>query len=131
MRSVALARALIVLSALLLLSQLGCAKAPPNLTPEAQQAFYKTRVIKGLDLLRDFAIDGEATTPQVVSTDTARKVVLYHQSTLKIIQATDAGWVAAVSAGLEELRLQLSEADRQKFGPYIGLVRAILAEVVQ
>ena len=129
MRSVALARALILLSALLVLSQLGCAKAPPTLTPAAQQAFYKTRVIKGLDLLRDFAIDGEATTPKVVSTATARQIVLYHQATLKIIQATDHGWIVAVSAGLEELRLQLSEADRQKVGPYIGLVRAILAEV--
>ena len=131
MRSIALARALGVLALLALISQLGCAKAPPHLTPDGQKAFYKTRVIKTIDLARDFAIDGEATTPKVVSTDTARQVVTWHRSTLLTIQASDAGWQAAVDKALTELQANLSESDRAKFAPYIVLARVTLKEVLQ
>lgn len=120
-----------LLSMLALFSSLGCAKAPPTLSPEAQQAFYKTRVIKALDLARDFAIDGEATTPQVLSTETTRKIVLWHQASLKVIQASDAGWAAAITQSLTELRNGLADAEKQKFGPYLALIQVTLQEVLR
>lgn len=107
----------------------GCAKAPPTLTPPAQQAFYKTHVLKGLDLLRDFAIDAEATTPKVLSTDTTRKIVTYHQSTVRVMQAADAGWQAAVSAGLDETVNTLPAQERQKVAPYAALVKSLIQEI--
>ena len=107
----------------------GCAKAPPNITPQATQAFHKTNVLKGLDLARDFAIDAEATDPKVLSTATTRKIVTYHQSSVRIMQASDAGWREAVMAALDELLNSLSPAERQKFGPYAGLIKSLIQEI--
>jgi hypothetical protein len=107
-----------------------CASAPPNLSPAASQAFQKTRVIKALDVLRDFAIDAEAAVPQVLPTATTRKVVQYHQSALKIMQATDSGWKEAVAAGLTELVATLAPDERAKFTPYVTLVQTLLREVL-
>lgn len=107
----------------------GCAKAPPNLTPQAQQAFYKHQVLKGLDVLRDFAIEGEATTPKVVPTNTARDVVETHKSLVTVMQAADAGWQAAVGSGLDELLNRRSESEKVKFSPYVALVKSLLKEI--
>ena len=107
----------------------GCAKAPPELSPVGTQAFHKTRVIKALDLLRDVAIDGEAQSPKVFSTADTRKVVLYHQSALRIIQATDSGWQAAVGTSLDEVVMRLDPAAQPKVAPYVLLVKTLLAEI--
>ena len=107
----------------------GCAKAPPELTPPAQQAFYKTHVLKGLDLLRDFAIDAEATTPKVLSTSATRVVVQYHQSAVKVMQAADSGWQAVVLSSLDETLLRLPAGDRQKVAPYAALVKSVIQEI--
>lgn len=130
MRSVALARATAILAVLVLLNFVGCAKAPPNLTPTGNAAFQKTRVIKALDVLRDFAIDAEAQTPKVLPTATTRKVVQYHQSSLKVMQASDAGWKEAVLAGLNELVGNLNADEKTKFTPYVTLLTTILQEVL-
>lgn len=106
-----------------------CAKAPPNLSPAGQAAFQKTRVIKGLDLLRDFAIDAEAAQPQVLTTDATRKIVKGHQAALKILDAAGTGWPNLVSAVLDGVVSELTPADRTKVAPYIGLVKALLQEV--
>lgn len=106
-----------------------CAKAPPNLSPAGAAAFQKTRVIKALDLLRDFAIDGEAATPQIVSTDTTRKIVTAHASILKVMDVAGAGWQQLVSTSLGEVVNNLPAVDRPKVAPYVALVQAILLEV--
>jgi hypothetical protein len=108
----------------------GCATAPPNLSPAASSAFQKTRVIRALDLVRDFAIDGEAQMPKIVSTSTTRKIVQWHQSSLTVIQASDTGWVEAVSAGLTEVVNSLAPDEQQKFTPYVVLITTILREVL-
>jgi len=112
-----------------LLALPSCVKAPPSLSPAGQVAFEKTRVIKGLDLLRDFAIDAEAAQPQVLSTDTTRKIVQAHQSILRIMDAAGTGWQAVVGTSLETVVNSLSAADRPKVAPYVALVKALLAEV--
>jgi redox-regulated HSP33 family molecular chaperone len=88
-------------------------------------------VIKALDLARDFAIDGEAQTPKVVSTKTTRDIVQWHQSSLKVMQASDSGWVQAVGSGLDEVVNKLEPGEKQKFTPYVSLVKAILTEVTR
>jgi hypothetical protein len=131
MRSIALARATTILAIYVMLSSLGCAKPPPNLTPVGTAAFQKTQVIKGLDLLRDFAIDAEAQTPKVLPTATTRRIVQYHQSALKVIQSTDAGWQGAVETSLDEVVANLSPSEREKVTPYVALVKTILREVAR
>jgi len=119
-------RYLLVLFALLALPS--CASAPP-LGPVASQDFQKTRVIKALDVFRDFAIDGEAQTPKVISTDTTRKIVTYHQATLKILDAAGSDWRSLVASSLDALTPTLPEKDRPKVAPYVALVKALLLEV--
>ena len=115
--------------ALCALPSTGCVKAPPTLGPEAAQDFQKTRLIKALDVFRDFAIDGEAATPKAVSTELARKVVTYHQATLKIVDAAGTDWKSLVRTSLTAFVATLSQSDQAKVAPYVNLVSAILAEV--
>lgn len=100
-------------------------------SPEATAAFRNTRVIKGLDLLRDTAIDANAENPPLLSTETTRKVVLFHQSTLKIIAATEDGWVEAAKQSLRELADNVPPNERGLLGPYLGLTKTLLAEEVR
>jgi hypothetical protein len=116
---------------LVLVAAIGCAHAPPTLSPVGRTAFYNTRVIKGLDILRDFAVDANAQVPPLMSTDTTRKVVLYHRSALNVIHSTGNGWQPVVLTGLEEVARNLPTKEAQLIAPYVGLIKAIVAEVIQ
>lgn len=113
-------------SALLIGSLMACAKPPVDLTPEALVAFRATQAVKVLDVLRDAAIDANATKPPLLSEATTRKVVLYHQATVKITRAAPEGWVPVAKAGLEELERNLTGAEKDHLVPYVRLVKAVL-----
>lgn len=127
-RRISLVLALIALLTSTILTG-ACAKAPPTLSPAGVRAFNTARVVKALDVLRDTAISANAQVPPLVSTDTTRKVVLYHQATLKTIQALETGWQAAVRAGLDSVVQTLPPNEQAILGPYAVLISAILAEV--
>lgn len=110
---------------------LACTPPPPNLTPEATLAFKATRVVKALDILRDTAVDANAQTPPLLSEVTTRKVVTYHQSALKVIEATPSGWKPIVQAGLTEVESNLPPPERALLGPYIALAKTIIDEVTR
>jgi hypothetical protein len=114
---------------ILALTFTACASAPPSLSPAGQQAFQNTRVIKGLDLLRDTAIAANAEVPPLLNTATTRKVVQYHESSLKVMQASGSGWKPAVLAGLDELPKDLPPAEVKVLAPYLGLVKTLLEEL--
>jgi len=108
-----------------------CASAPPQLSPSGVAAFQARRVVKALDILRDFAIDAEAQTPKVLSTTTTRKVVTYHRSAVSTIGQVPSGWAPTVSQGLLEVQRDLPAAERARLGPYFSLVSALIAEVTR
>jgi hypothetical protein len=110
---------------------LACATVPPNLTPAATAAFKGTQVVKALDILRDTAVDANAQTPPLLSEAVTRKVVLYHQSTVKIIQASPAGWVPVAQTGLDELVKNLAPPDKTLLAPYVALIKSVIAEVTR
>lgn len=121
-------RLVILLGCVLALT--GCADhAPPNLSPAATVAWQKTQVIRGLDILRDTAIDANATTPPVMVTATTRKVVQFHQSALLIIKDSSGGWAPLVSTSLSEVVKHLPAKERDVLAPYVSLVKALLKEV--
>lgn len=127
-------RWLLVLSLLAIVGHAGmtayaCVHAPATLSPAGQQAFNNTRVIHGLDLLRDTAIAANAQNPPVLSTATTRKIVTYHESALKEINALGSGWKAAVSTGLDEAAKDLPIKESMLLAPYFSLVKALLAEI--
>lgn len=107
------------------------ANAPPNLSPVARQAFVATRVIKGLDLIRDTAITANAQLPPLLSTDATRAIVEYHRSSLLVMQDVPNGWKVTVLTGLNEMVRRLPPHDAQLIAPYVALTKTILAEVIQ
>lgn len=106
-----------------------CAKAPVALTPQATVAWYGTRVIANLDLLRDTVISANSLTPPLISTDSARKVVLYHRSALLIIHEAPEGWRNTVQTSLDELVKKLPSNERDIVNPYVQLVKTLLQEI--
>jgi len=119
---------------LLTLSTPACASLsvnhpPLGLSPQAREAWYATRVIQALDLLRDTAIDANAQTPPLIATATTRKIVVYHRSAITFIHEIPGGWKATVVAGIVEIEDNLSLKEYQLLSPYTRLVKAALAEV--
>jgi hypothetical protein len=113
----------------LCLATLSCVHAPPNLSPAGSAAFYGTRVVHGLDLLRDSAIAANEQTPTLVSTATTRTIVTFHQSAVRVIQATPSGWKPSVLTGLDETMATIPLDERKRLAPYVALVKTLIAEV--
>jgi hypothetical protein len=107
-----------------------CASAPPQLSPRGKQAFYETRVIKALDLVRDTAVSANAQLPPMLSTGTMVKIVKVHQSSVRIILASNVGgWQPAVRTSLAEALMDLPPPEAAILRPYVTLVNVILDEV--
>jgi len=108
-----------------------CAKSPPTLSAAGSAAFQAKRVVDALDVVRNFAIDAEAQDPKVLSTDTTRKVVLWHKAAVSTIGAVPGGWAATVTEGLKQLEQDVLPADWARLQPYIALIRTLIAEVTR
>ena len=121
----------LLLIATVLSLTVACAKTPPSLTPEASLAFKGTQAVKALDILRDTAIEAHAQVPPLLTEEVTRKVVLYHQSTVKIIHGAPAGWTTVARTGLDELMGNLSPPDKALLTPYVALIKTIIAEVTR
>ena len=106
-----------------------CAPPPPTLSPKGVIAFQETRVVKALDIFRDFAVDANAQTPPILDTTTTRKIVTWHESALKIVQASSAGWQTTVGVSLDEAVKDVPPAMAAKIAPYISLVKSALKEI--
>jgi hypothetical protein len=107
--------------------QTSCAvQSPPTLSPAGTAAFQATRVVKALDILRDFAIDAEAQDPKLISTDNTLKVVNFHEAAIKTIGAVPGGWKATVQAGLDQLKDDVLPAEWQRLLPYVALIKSLI-----
>lgn len=103
---------------------------PPGLTPNEKISYQSLRVVKGLDLLRDMAITAEAQIPPLITTDAARRIVLFHKEAISAIGAIPDGWKPIVISALTSLESELSDQDKQKFTPYFILVKTLISEVI-
>lgn len=106
---------------------ISCASASKNLSPQGIEAFNKTRIIKGLDVIRDTAVDANKTVPPLISTATTRKIVTYHRSSLLIVNAQ--GAKALTTTSLDELVKDLPKSESDLLAPYISLAKVIINEV--
>lgn len=105
-----------------------CASAPVS-TARGVSAFNNTRVVKTLDLIRDLAISANSQNPPELSTQTTRKIVQFHQSSLVVIRASVSGWQAAVVAGLDEALKDLPAKESRLLSPYAQLAKTVIQEV--
>ena len=118
----------VVLIALLASGAVGCAKAPPELSPQGVAAFNALRVGHALDIIRDTAIDAEA--QHLISTDDTRKIVDWHSAAVRTIVAVPDGWKATVLAGLDQLKTDLLPATWARIRIYVDLFLAVVQEVM-
>lgn len=125
------------LAPLLVLFLVACAHPPPQLTPVGVTAFRADRVIKGIAVLQEFAIEGEAV--GVLTTADARVVVegtraagLAGQDLAQSLRATlpeataRAKAIAAIRTALQGIPSRLSPATRPLVEPYITVVLTFL-----
>lgn len=80
----------LLLAAVLLSGMLGCAKAPPNLTPEGQKAYTADQIVVRVNRLMDTAIDAEAA--KALPTATTRVIVRFCVEADKTLAQLPAGW---------------------------------------
>lgn len=113
------------------ISLAACATLAPGHSPEAQSAFQKGQIVKALDVIRDTATDANAQTPALLSTETTRKVVKFHQDALNTIKAAKDGWPATVIAAADGVLDQSSPAEKQLLTPYVDLAKALLKGLTQ
>jgi hypothetical protein len=117
---------------LVLLVTPGCANnPPPNLSPAGAVAYTNTRIIKGLDVLRDMAILANGQQPPLLSDATTRKIVTWHRSALQLINTSTAGWPTTVQTGLDETLKDLPPAESRTLGPYVALAKTLLTEATR
>src|SRR3954464_12339020 len=102
----------ILIALALACSASACAKAPPNLTPQAVAAFHGTQVIQDLGRIRDAADAAHKTVPPLLDAATTLKIVNWHQSAITVVHAAPAGWKTTVLASLDELDKSLSPHDK-------------------
>jgi hypothetical protein len=103
-----------------------CGSHPPTLTPVGTAAYHATQVVKALDVLRDAAIDAEAQTPKLISTDNTRKIVTFHEAAVKAIHASPGGWKPTVVAALAQLQHDILPAEWSRLLPYVSLVKSLI-----
>jgi hypothetical protein len=117
------------LSALVLVVALGvaCGKNAPVVTPDAQQAFDKVRVVNALNLLRDIAVVANAQTPPVISDATLVKVNTYYNAAIGTVNASGHGWAVTLSVALDEVVKTFPEHEQGALGFYTGLLRSLFA----
>lgn len=115
---------------------LGCGPKPApdtdpmrNLSAQGKAAYKATRVIKVLDLIMDTAIAAEAQEPKLMSTNSTRKVVEYHNSIVRTISTVPEGWVPVAKAGALELQKNIPAEEFRQIDPYFRLVFMLIDEV--
>lgn len=114
----------------LALAFVACHPPPPQLSPHAATVWKLHEVQKDLDLIRDVAIDANATTPPVLNTDATRVIVTWHRTAISVMHAGATGWKATVLTGLDELEHVLPPDQYAVIARYVALAKAVLAEVV-
>jgi hypothetical protein len=128
----------LIVSAFVLIASVGsigfavqsCASAPTSVvTPQGQAAFKADQFVTALGVLQDSAIAANATTPPLISTADTRLIVQFCVGSAQTAKAAVTGWQAGVIQGLTSLQSNLSAAAQTKYGPYLTLLKTILAGI--
>ncbi len=104
-------------------------RSTAQLTAPGVQALHTAEVVRVIDVIRDTAVDGEAT--KVISTPTAAVVVKAHKAIVETMRQLPNGWKATVLIILAQLKSDLPAADRVQLAPYIDAAVNTIKAVIQ
>jgi len=96
-----------------------------NLSAQGKAAYNATKVIKALDVFRDVTI--AAYRQGLISKQNAQLITIYHQSSVKTINAVPDGWRTIVDSGLTELAKQVPADQWKQVKPFADLIKTVLA----
>ncbi len=113
----------------LLFAAPSCAKAPPNITPQATAEYYATQAVKILDGVRDAAQIANQTAPPLLSDAALLKVVDWHEALVKTLHAAPGGWKATALTGLDQVQNLLPAADWSRIKPAVDAAKLFLQEI--
>lgn len=106
----------------------GCASAPPTVTTaEGKAAFSADQVITRLGEAADVVIHANQATPPKVPDRVAIPLVKVIRATVKIVEVSPSGWLAAANTAYNEFKKTVSPADQQEYAVYFKLVETLLA----
>lgn len=103
-------------------------RSTANLTAPGVQALHLKEVVKYLDVVRDTAVDAEAS--HLIPTPTTEAVVRWHRAAVTTIGTAPAGWKATVLTGLQQLQASLTPAEHQILDPYLLAAETIIQAVI-
>ena len=102
-----------------------CACPPPSVqTPAGKTAYTADQVVLRIGELQAAAIDANAAGE--LSTATTRRVVQFTVDAAKILKASPDGWQTTVGPAYVGMKNQLTPAECERLGPYLGILDAIL-----
>lgn len=112
-----------LLLAVALLGNSGCAKTPPNLTPQAQVAYKADQVVAQVGIVQQAVID--ATLAKKVKDADGNVIVSWTRATLIALgQLPDGGWKAAALSTYPLVRATLLKYPQ--LAVYVGIVDGML-----
>ena len=123
------------LSVVLLSLAIGCAKAPPSLSPAGARAYYANEAVVALGTLQHAAIalneikacNPQPCTPVPVLSDTnTRKVIDIVTPALKTLKTAPADWQVTANSAIDEVGKVLDESGRGKLRGYLEAARIVL-----
>ena len=115
-----------IILALLCVSFCACAPAPSGLSTAGLQAWHQHEVQKDLDIVRDLAVEANMQTPPILSTETTRKIVLFHKTAITLIHDAPSGWKALVLTSMDALKQDLTVAEYAVIAPYLAVARSVV-----
>lgn len=123
-------------SIVVLLLAVGCAKAPPTLSPAGTQIWQANEAVVALGTLQHVAIELNAlkvcaappatTCSPVLSDANTRTVVDTVTAALLTIKQVPTGWKATATAALTQIEQRLDALGKAKVAAYVGAARTVV-----
>ena len=101
----------------------------PTLSPAGQAAVVVTQVIHAVDVVRDTAIAANAQNPPMITTANTRRIINFHESSVKLMTALPLGWKTAVLTSLDELQKNLTLTEWNQISVYVTALKTLIAGV--
>lgn len=103
-------------------------RSTAQLTTPGISALHAIEVGKGLDIIRDTAVNAE--TAKIITTADMLIIVRWHKSAALAIDQSPNGWRPMVLTGLDQLKKDVSLSTLKIVGPYID-ASILVIKVVQ
>lgn len=108
---------------------IGCAKAPPSLSPAGVKTYQANQAVLALNLVQTTAINLNATVPPLLSEANTRIVGNATTAARASIAKVPDGWRVTTTEALTQIRTQLDAAGKQQMAAWLDLAASMVKEI--